>query len=125
MKLKTVLFTTVLTGASVCAASCGRSDQEYQQFTSRRDQIRNGMDQSEVEAILGKPINMLGAETLPDVCKGSHAVTAMTYQFEHANRVGKLLASYVTRTPPSVTRVTVCLNSNRKVSGVDTSLISH
>src|SRR5262249_11816844 len=107
---RTILSTAALT-AAVFAVSCGRSDQEYQQFTSRRDRIRNGMDRSDVEAILGKPIAILG-EQLASVCKDSHSETAMTYQFEHANRFEKLVGRFVTRTPPPMTRVTVCLDSN-------------
>ena len=118
-------FTAVLVGTSAWVASCGGNDPAYQQFTSRRDQIRHGIDRSEVEAILGKPLNAFSSDALPDPCKRLHAETAMTYDFEHANRVEKLLASFVTRTPPSVTRVTVCMDANRKVNGLDTSLITH
>src|SRR4051812_29728812 len=115
-----LLFTAVVIATSTWAAACGRSDQAYQQFNARRDQIRHGMGGPEVEAILGKPLNTFPSDALPELCKKLHAETAMTYEFEHANRAEKVLSSFVTRTPPPVTRVTVCMDSNRKVSGLDT-----
>ena len=125
LKLGYMLFPAVLIGTFISVASCSRNDPAYQQFTSRRDQIRQGMDRADVEAILGKPVNTFSGDTLPDSCKKLHGETATSYEFEHANRAQKLLANLFTRTPPSVTRVTVCIDSNGKVSGIDTSRITH